>query len=422
MSRLIPRRRRRLAAGVVAVSFLAACGGGGSAGGGDESGPIRIGVLSDLGSPAGESIVNAAELAAERINSDGGVHGRDFELVVRDTELNPQEAVAAYQRLGQSDQVAAAVGIRSSGSSFAIMDHLARVQVPFLNTGSATTELADMVSENYDDYKYWFRFMHNSAEIPESIMSFVSDHLQPTYGVERIAIFSEDATWTEEVRQIMRDHIEQDPNLELVAEELFDVQTTNFTPIFQRLLAADPDFIVEVSAHVNSAGYTKQWAALQPAPMGGVAVSQISSTFYDETDGAAAWLFGQHYGFPEVSVTDASADFYESYLAEFGEAPNYTGTYTYEAMMALADSFERMEPGEIGDADALIASLEDLDMTGVLGQWQFQEDHHPVFEGNREQSLMLVQWLPDNQRQVIWPEEVATGEYQPPTWWTGWGQ
>lgn len=405
--------------------FVAACGGDGGdvarGGGGDADGPIKIGVLADRGSPAGESIVDAANLAAEEINSAGGACDRELELIVRDTHLVPTEAVAAYQRLGQSDNVVAAVGVRSSGSSFAIMDHLSRVQVPFLNTGSATTELADMVTEDYDRYKYWFRFMHNSTEIPAPIMSFVSEYLQPEHGVERVAIVTEDAAWTEEVREIMRTHLEEDPNLELVAEEAFDVQTQNFTPIFQRVLAADPDFVVEVSAHVNSAGYTKQWAALKPAPMGGVAVSQISSSFFDETDAAAAGLFTEHYGHPEAALTDKTQPFYEAYEEAYGHAPNYTGTYTYESMYALQEAFERMDCGDIGDPDALVESLEATDMTGVLGQWTFQEDHHPEFEG-REDSVMLVQWLPGGERQIIWPQEVATGEYQPPTWWTGWNQ
>jgi ABC-type branched-subunit amino acid transport system substrate-binding protein len=67
--------RGRMAASLFATGvFVAACGGDGGDGarGGGADGPIKIGVLADRGSPAGESIVDAANLAADEINGAGG--------------------------------------------------------------------------------------------------------------------------------------------------------------------------------------------------------------------------------------------------------------------------------------------------------------------------------------------------------------
>lgn len=411
-----------VSAGMLSTGVLVACGGGGSSGSSKTSDPIKVGIIGGLGTPAGTSIVNGAKMAADEINSAGGVHGRQLKLIVRDTKLVPQEAVTAYQRLGQSDKVVAAVGIWSSGETFAIMDHMSRVKVPFLNTGAATTGIADLVTKDYEKYKYWFRFMHTSAEIPESIMSFVSDYLAPTYGVKRIALFSENADWTVEIRKIMRDHIKADPNLELAADETFDVQTTDYSPIFQRLMKTKPDQIIEVSSHVNSAGYTKQWAALQPAPMGGVAVASIASSFFKETGGAAAGEWTNSYGFPTVKLTDKTQKFYQGYQKQFGGLPTYTGAYTYEAMYGLKDALDRLKPDQVGNSDALVKSLEKTDFVGVLGRWAFEKNHNSKYKGYRDKSVLLVQWRDDGTREIIWPKDVAEGDFQVPKWWNGWGK
>ena len=422
MVRILSGRMRLAAvvsAGMLCTGLLAACGGGGGNEGSD-SGPIKIGVFGGLNSPAGDSIVNGAKMAADEINEAGGIQGRQVKLVVRDTQLDPQKSVAAYTRLGQADDVVAAVGIWSSGNTLAIMDHMARVKVPFLNTGSASTGIADLVTKDYEKYKYWFRFMHTSAEIPLPIMSFVAEYLGPKFGVKRIALFSENADWTVEVRKIMREYIKAHPPLQLVADETFDVQTKDFAPVFQRLMKAKPDQIIDVSAHVDSAGYTKQWAALKPAPMGGVAVSAAASNFFTSTGGAAAGVWTQNYGFPTADITDKTAKYYEDYLKRFDIGSNYTGTYTYEAMYALRAALERLPKGQIGDSDALVKSLEKTDYTGVLGRWAFEKNHNSKYDGYRDKSVLLVQWKADGTRDVIWPESVATGEFQTPAWWKGW--
>jgi hypothetical protein len=108
------------------------------------------------------------------------------------------------------------------------------------------------------------------------------------------------------------------------------------------------------------------------------------------------------------------------YVETLGIGPIYTTPYTYDAMYSLKEALERMDPDDIGDPDVLVEELEQTDYEGVLGRWVFQDDHHSHFEDHRDASLIIVQWLEGGERQVVWPEHLAEGDYVPPPWWDGW--
>ena len=79
--------------GAVALS-LSGCAGGGS------SDTLRIGVeapLSGEQSVTGVGMINGAQLAADEINADGGVDGRQIEIIAIDDAADPDTGVAAAE-------------------------------------------------------------------------------------------------------------------------------------------------------------------------------------------------------------------------------------------------------------------------------------------------------------------------------------
>ncbi|HEV2292167.1 MAG TPA: ABC transporter substrate-binding protein [Gemmatimonadales bacterium] len=88
-----------------------ACGGGGQQ-------PIKIGLQSTFGDPLGLPLRYGAQLAAQEINAQGGIHGRKIEFVEADDYGDADSSVAAATRLAQSD-VVAVVGGAFSGPTLA---------------------------------------------------------------------------------------------------------------------------------------------------------------------------------------------------------------------------------------------------------------------------------------------------------------
>ena len=88
-----------------------------------DNGPIKIGVLIPLtGSTSqfGATMSKAASLAAQEINSAGGILGRKVEIVIEDDQSNPEAAVRAVRKLIDLDKVVAVCGSYASAVTSAI--------------------------------------------------------------------------------------------------------------------------------------------------------------------------------------------------------------------------------------------------------------------------------------------------------------
>ncbi|MBI1292223.1 ABC transporter substrate-binding protein [bacterium] len=114
---------------LLAAAVLTGCerkeaGAGAATGAAADSGtgPIKVGVAASLsGSEAtwGRSTQVGAEMAAEEVNSHGGINGRKIELVVYDDKGQSQEMGLVVTRMIKSDKVVAILGEVASGLTMA---------------------------------------------------------------------------------------------------------------------------------------------------------------------------------------------------------------------------------------------------------------------------------------------------------------
>jgi len=98
---------------------------------------IKIGFFSPLTGPAsadGNAALNAAKLAVEHINAQGGVLGKKLELVYYDDALNPDQAVAIANKLINDDKVVAAVSGSYSGTTLAASVVFNRSGIPLVSS------------------------------------------------------------------------------------------------------------------------------------------------------------------------------------------------------------------------------------------------------------------------------------------------
>ncbi|WP_192918409.1 ABC transporter substrate-binding protein [Salinigranum salinum] len=116
-------------------------GSGGSDGdGGSMSEPITIGLQADLtGVLASYGFWHQRVLEGyvEELNSNGGIAGRDVELVVEDTETDSKQGVQAMRKLVQSEGADFVIGSQSSGVSIATNPLAKQLKVPYFPIGEA---------------------------------------------------------------------------------------------------------------------------------------------------------------------------------------------------------------------------------------------------------------------------------------------
>ncbi|MDE2899739.1 MAG: ABC transporter substrate-binding protein, partial [Chloroflexota bacterium] len=106
MSALYSRSFLLLSILLVAAFGFMACDG-------DDDDKYRLGVMVSLRGPGetyGTVANQAKQMAVDEINAAGGVNGKMLELVVEDSKCNAQDAITAYNKLTDVDDIKIILG------------------------------------------------------------------------------------------------------------------------------------------------------------------------------------------------------------------------------------------------------------------------------------------------------------------------
>lgn len=372
---------------------------------------INIGVIAPFKTPPGESLLNAAKMATEDINARNGIMGKKIELILANDEYKPEKGVMAFNKLVLQDKCEIVIGTASSGVAKAIMDQMARYEKLFISTGAASEALSDLYNSNREKYKYWFRVMHQSLEQSGAILDFIYNVPIKKMGAKRVAIMAENALWTRDMAAAAEKFL-KDKGAEIVYSEFFDTETKDFTTILTKIINSKADFIYELSSHVDGVIYVKQWFNLKGPMMAGVNSSSQTDRYWKDCGGMSVSEAVSDTGNFRVAHTPKSIQFYDRYVAKFGEAPGYTSGYTYDAFHIYKAAVEQ---AKTTDSKVLVPVLEKIDYVGVVGRWVFTDLHNAKY-GEGFRVIPMVQWRADGSRVVVWPKSVATGEYLRPPW------
>lgn len=387
------------------VASLAGLGCGGSNEGAE---PIRIGVLAPFNTQPGEGIRNGVAMAVEEINANGGINSRPLEVIEADTEYSAEKGSRGYQRLAGRDGVVAVLGV-AGDAIFPIMEQLARYEIPMITTGTGADRLTEMVAEDPDRYRGFFRVMHRSSELGNVTADFALEYLVPEHNIQKFAILVEDDIWTKYMRDIWTQRLGEDPRAEVVFTGTFSSETTDFGVIFQQIIDSGAEYILDASSRVDAATYLKRWAAVEGPPIGAIPTGVGTKRYYDLIGDDGLYVSSvATLPSAENPLTDASASWWEDYYARYGDTA-YTSGYSYDATHILADALRR---AGTTDPAALISALESTDWNGVNARWVFESNHHSRFgPGYRE--IPMMQYLEPGPRglRVIWPPTRAADEY-----------
>jgi len=371
--------------------------------------PIKIGVIAEAASISGAAIPNAAQMAADEINAKGGVDGRQIEIVIYDDHSSSTDAVRAFQRAVADDKVNAVIASYISEVVLALEPWAARLHTPMITPGAASNEISQVIKKDYAHNKYTFHGYLTSAFLASSVCDAAKDLLVGNLHMKTAVVMSEDAAWT---TPLDVGYLECLPKigLKVVDHIRFSPDTTDFTPIFNKIEGEKPDVIITGISHVGVQP-TVQWQSQQvPIPMFGIASQATSSTFWKDTNGAADGVLFQSVAAPGAAITPTAIPFTENYTKRFGITPAYCGNSAYDEVYYLADAIKRAGST---DPDKMVEALEKTDYVGTIGRVQFygKDDAfpHAMKQGADFVPGLLVQW--QNGKQVpIWPTNVATGK------------
>jgi branched-chain amino acid transport system substrate-binding protein len=376
--------------------------------------PIKIGVIAEVQSIAGAATPGGAQIAADEINARGGVNGRKIEIVSYDNKSSSADSVRAFQRAVSDDKVSAVIASYISEVVLALEPWSARLHMPLITPGAASNEITRPIHSDYDKNKYTFHGYLTSAAQALAVCDAAKDLLVDGLKMKTAVIMSEDAAWTKPLDAGYEECLPK-VGLQVLDHIRFSPDTTDFTPIFNKLEGQKPDVIVTGISHVGVQP-TVQWKNQQvPIPMFGISAQALSPTFWADTNGAAQGVPSLAVATSTTAVTPKTEPFAAAFKARFGSDPAYTGYTAYDDVYIIADAIKRAGST---DPDKMVAELEKTDYVGTIGRLQFygRDDQftHGLKYGTDYVSAMVFQWQ-DGKQVTLWPAKIAEGKLKYPS-------
>ena len=378
------------------------------------SGPIKIGVIAEAQAVAGSSIPLAAQLAADEINAAGGLDGRKIEIFSYDNHSSAAESVRAFQRAVNEDHVNAVIASYVSEVVLALEPWTGRLRTVMITPGAASDVITQNIAKDYDHLKYTFHGYSTSTSIADATCAAAKDLLVDHLKMKTAVVMSEDAAWT---TPLDAEYLKCLPNIGLKVLDHIRVSpdTTDFTPIFNKIEGEKPDVIITGISHVGVQP-TVQWKQQQvPIPMFGVSSQASNSSFWNDTNGAVEGVLYQAFSGPDVAVTPKTLPFVAAFKKRYGNFPSYCGYTAYDQVYYIADAIKRAGST---DPDKLVEALEKTDYVGTIGRVEFKGRDtpypHALKIGPGTITGLMLQW--QNGKQVnLWPVDVANGKLKFPS-------
>jgi branched-chain amino acid transport system substrate-binding protein len=378
-----------------------------------DSNTFKIGVIAEVQAVAGSSIPQAAQLAADEINAAGGVNGKKIEIVTYDNHSSAAESIRAFQRAVNEDHVNAVIASYISEVVLALEPWSGRLKTVMVTPGAASDVITQNIAKDYDNLKYTFHGYLTSTSLADSTCAAAKDLLVGQLHMKSAVVMSEDAAWT---TPLDAEYLKclPDAGLNVLDHIRFSPDTTDFTPIFNKIEGEKPDVMITGISHVGVQP-TVQWKQQEvPIPMLGVASQATNSSFWNDTNGATEGVLYQAVSGPDVAVTPKTLPFVNAFKAKFGNFPSYAGYTSYDEVYYLADAFKRAGST---DSDKLVTALEATDYVGTIGRIQFKgkdtANPHALKVGTGTITGLMLQWQ-DGKQVNLWPANVANGKLKFP--------
>ena len=198
-----------------------------------QAAPFRIGVMESLTGPGetyGTMANQVKQMAANEINAAGGINGRMLEFVIEDSQCSANGAIAAYKKLTDVDGIKIILGTSCSGAMLGAAP-LAEADGIILFSGLASNPDIAHAGD------YIFR-----TQISDVQVGIDTGNTLWADGIRRLATITESTDYAEGVR---RTSVAQFEKLggELVAEERYSSDVTDFRSQIEKLVVSDPDAI-----------------------------------------------------------------------------------------------------------------------------------------------------------------------------------
>ena len=383
----ISRRSFLAAAGVSAAALaLTACGGSSStaastatsaagstaAASGDT---IKVGVLGPMTgdvSVYGLAVINGATLYLDQVNANGGVNGKQLEIITMDEQGDATQAVTCFTKM--CDQgITALVGDVTTTPTLAVAAESADYNMPMV-TASATAEAVTYDAETDTVNANVFR-----ATFTDPFQGIkMADYAYQKLGYTKAAvIFKKGADYNEGLAENFVNEFESLGGI-IVDQESYSEGDVDFKTQLTSILGKGPE-VVFCPNYYQDVGQI-----LAQAESVGLTVPFLGGDGWDGLEGYATADQLKDAYFCANYAKGSNTEFESAYKEKYGEDyPNGFAPLGYDAAMTVVYGLQAaedagLEAGTDEYKQAVIDAIASGTIDGITGTFTFDEHHNPV--------------------------------------------
>lgn len=340
--------------------------------GASAQGPIKIGEMNSYkAQPAFlEPYRRGWQMAIEEINAKGGVLGRQLEVVSRDDNANPGDAVRVAEELVTREGVALISGTFLSHIGLAVTDFAKQKKVLFV----AAEPLTDKITwENGNRYTFRLRtstYMQVAMLMPDTLAAkkkrWALVYPNFEYGQSAVAAF----------KKLLK---EKQPDAEFVTEQATPLGKVDAGAVVQALADAKPDGIFNVLFGTDLARFARE-GNTRGIFKDLTVVSLLSGEpeYLDplKEDTPEGWIV-TGYPWDEIS-TPAHKAFVEAYQKRWNDYPRLGSPVGYITMQSIAEAIRKAGST---DTEKMIAAFRGLKIDTSFGPIEYRRQDHQATMG-----------------------------------------
>ena len=400
---------------------------------------IKVGVIASLTGPAsnvGTNMWQSAQVAADKINANGGVTLKDgtkaqLRMIVGDDESSQTGGQKAATKLITEDKVDILVGGYSSAVTSAYEQTIAEYKVPYIVTGASSP----IITHRTDiDTSYIFHHCPTTDTYGQYTTGFADQVIRSAIANKtgasadrplRLALLYQDTAFGKGVQTAVNTTITKNKlNIQLVSQQSYKMGDSDFRTQLTAIKAANPDA-------VYLAAFPNEGAPIITQARRDIGLNTIflnvenndNAQFYKDLgqygEGAVIESRFSPYTAPAGAVADAQNAFKQAYFTKFGTYPDMMGASTYDGVFVAAKAI-----GDAGTTDktAVKQALVALKMPQVVEAMKDQTiSFSPDF---RESTFDLwMEQLATNSTAgetrpiIVWPANLKTTDFVLPSWY-----
>lgn len=402
---------------------------------------IKVGLLlpwSGAGAAQAAETTKGINVWAARVNEEGGLLGREIELVLGDTETDPAKGRIAFERLALEEEVDVVIGPFYSSVFMAVLPLMNLYRIPSITPMGTTMAANPLMASG----KYVWRAGGNNVAWATTSVGTIMDVIVPAL-IEEYGMKEEEIVWQmirsddEAARDVSQWTLkfldDRGAKIQKLDPIITSYAITDFTNEIRIIQGRKPDIVSALYWGMQSAIWVKQSSEYGSKYIScGFGDISTSPVFWDATEETRSGAVGMAYYPIWFELTNNTKPFIELFEDEIGETPSpaacmgYDACLTYEYAVKKADTTEK---------EAVADALAETDFVGLKRRMQFVTDPASDFAHDVvdawftmaeyqptpsviDQGTPLFNTTRHGLRAVlVWPETYAEGDFWIPDYY-----